>query len=174
MIAILIELNGPGGMFAELGRSTAIGPAPTEAIEEVALILEAQEFTIKRLAPGRAYAEVWDEYNAFLTPGSSKRTSGRSSCDRTAGVADPPYRGGKTVNDTPTRVGIGGLQVDPGLYGFVNQEVLPGLELEPAQLWDGLGRLVRECGPRIRRALDEREPGPAVRIGQVRALGSST
>jgi len=52
---------------------------------------------------------------------------------------------------------IAGLRVDDELYEFVNDEVLPGLGVEPDDLWNGLARLVEEFAPRHRTLLAERD-----------------
>lgn len=66
MVALLVELNGPGGQFAELGRTAVLGDVPAELEEELELVLEAQRFTLERLRPGALCSEVWAEYNEFV------------------------------------------------------------------------------------------------------------
>jgi len=66
MLAVLVEVNGPGGQFAEIGRTAVLGDVPAQVEEELELVLEAQRFTLERLVPGARCADVWDEYNAFL------------------------------------------------------------------------------------------------------------
>ena len=55
------------------------------------------------------------------------------------------------------RVQIGGLQVDPTLVGFVEQEALPGTGISADAFWSGFARLVADHGPRIRAALKTRD-----------------
>jgi Xaa-Pro aminopeptidase len=66
VVALLIESNGPGGMFTELGRSCVAGPAPPQLAEELACAVEAQRFCVDLLRPGVPASEVFAEYNAFL------------------------------------------------------------------------------------------------------------
>jgi Xaa-Pro aminopeptidase len=66
MVAMLVELNGPGGQFAELGRTAVLGEVPVALDEELELVLEAQRFTLERLRPGALCSEVWAEYNEFV------------------------------------------------------------------------------------------------------------
>src|SRR5262245_23406342 len=52
---------------------------------------------------------------------------------------------------------VAGLRVDSELHGFVNDEVLPDLDIEADDLWNGLARLVDEFGARQRALLAERD-----------------
>jgi Xaa-Pro aminopeptidase len=63
---ILIENNGPGGFYTELGRTCVLGKASQEMKDEFAFVLEAQKFTLERLRPGAKCSEVFAEYNAFM------------------------------------------------------------------------------------------------------------
>jgi len=49
---ILIENNGPGGFYTELGRTCVLGRASQEMKDEFAFVLEAQKFTLDRMKPG--------------------------------------------------------------------------------------------------------------------------
>jgi Xaa-Pro aminopeptidase len=66
VFTLLIEIDGPGGMYTELGRMCTLGPVPARLQEELAFALEAQRFTLERLRPGTSAAEVFAEYNEFL------------------------------------------------------------------------------------------------------------
>ncbi len=63
---ILIENNGPGGFFTELGRTCVLGKASQEMKDEFAFVLEAQKFTLSMLKPGAECSEIFAEYNAFM------------------------------------------------------------------------------------------------------------
>jgi Xaa-Pro aminopeptidase len=76
IFAMLVESNGPGGLFTELGRTAVVGQAPQELVEEFAFALEAQRFCVDLLKPGAPASEVFGEYNAFL------RRNGRPEEDR--------------------------------------------------------------------------------------------
>ena len=63
---ILIENNGPGGFYTELGRTCVLGRASREMHDEFAFVLEAQKFTLERMKPGAKCSEIFAEYNAFM------------------------------------------------------------------------------------------------------------
>ena len=58
LFMLLIETNGPGGQYAELGRTCSLGPVPAQLQEEHAHALAAQRHTVEQLEPGAAPAEV--------------------------------------------------------------------------------------------------------------------
>jgi Xaa-Pro aminopeptidase len=63
---ILIETNGPGGMYTELGRTCVLGKAPQELKDEFALMLQARQYTLSLLKPGASCKDIWDAHNAFM------------------------------------------------------------------------------------------------------------
>jgi len=63
---LLIENNGPGGFYTELGRTCVLGKASQEMKDEFAFVLEAQKFTLDRMRPGVKCSEIFAEYNAFM------------------------------------------------------------------------------------------------------------
>jgi Xaa-Pro aminopeptidase len=63
---LLVESNGPGGLFTELGRTCVIGEPPQRLVEEMGFAIEAQRFCVDLLKPGAHPAEVWERYNDFL------------------------------------------------------------------------------------------------------------
>ena len=66
VFALLIEVDGPGGMYTELGRLCTLGPVPQRVQEEFEFMLQAQRFTLERLRPGTPAAEIFEEYNEFM------------------------------------------------------------------------------------------------------------
>jgi Xaa-Pro aminopeptidase len=64
--SLLVESNGPGGFYTELGRTCVLGKATDEMKDEHAFILEAQKFTLKLLRPGAASKDIWEAYNQFM------------------------------------------------------------------------------------------------------------
>jgi Xaa-Pro aminopeptidase len=66
VISVLIENSGPGGYYAELGRTCVVGSAPAELLEELEFALTAQRFCLELLKPGARCAEVWEAYNDFM------------------------------------------------------------------------------------------------------------
>jgi Xaa-Pro aminopeptidase len=66
MVHLLIESNGPSGLYAHVNRTVVLGKVPSELSDELAFTLRAQAFTVERLRPGAAPADVFREYNEFL------------------------------------------------------------------------------------------------------------
>jgi Xaa-Pro aminopeptidase len=64
--ALLVEDNGPGGMYTELGRTCVLGKASQELKDEFAFTLEARKVTLDLLKPGTPCKLVFEEYNAFM------------------------------------------------------------------------------------------------------------
>lgn len=63
---LLIENNGPGGFYTEIGRTCVLGRASEEMHEEFAFVLKAQKFTTGLLKPGASCKAIWDTYNGFM------------------------------------------------------------------------------------------------------------
>ncbi len=63
---LLIENNGAGGYYTELGRTCVLGKATQEMKDELAFVLEAQKYTVGLLRPGASCREVWEQYNAYM------------------------------------------------------------------------------------------------------------
>ena len=63
---LLIENNGPGGFYTEIGRTCVLGRASEEMHEEFAFVLQAQRFTTDLLKPGASCKEIWSTYNAYM------------------------------------------------------------------------------------------------------------
>jgi Xaa-Pro aminopeptidase len=65
-ISVLIEVNGPGGFYTEIGRIFSIGKPSQELQDAFGVAREAQELTVRLLKPGSDPKEIWDANNAFL------------------------------------------------------------------------------------------------------------
>lgn len=63
---LLIENNGPGGFYTELGRTCVLGRASQEMKDEFAFVLEAQKFVLDRLRPGALCKDIFESYNEFM------------------------------------------------------------------------------------------------------------
>ncbi len=64
---LMIEVNGPGGMYGEAGRCFFVGDkVPAELYDAHELCKEAQAYTVKMLKPGANPADIWNAYNEFL------------------------------------------------------------------------------------------------------------
>ncbi len=70
-IALLVEDNGPGGMYTELGRSCVVGKVPQQMKDELEFCKQSRKFTLDLLKPGTPCKEIWDAFNDFM------RTNGR-------------------------------------------------------------------------------------------------
>ncbi|MBM4348524.1 MAG: aminopeptidase P family protein [Deltaproteobacteria bacterium] len=64
---LMIEVNGPGGMYAEIGRVYYLGKVPSELKDAYELCKETQKNTLKLLKPGADPGEIWRANNEFLT-----------------------------------------------------------------------------------------------------------
>jgi Xaa-Pro aminopeptidase len=65
-LCLLVESNGPGGFYTELGRTCVLGEPPAALVDELAFVLEAQRFCLDLLRPGMSCAEIWSAYNDFM------------------------------------------------------------------------------------------------------------
>lgn len=65
-ISVLIEVNGPGGLYAELGRIFSVGKPSQELQDAFGTALEAQKLSLGMLKPGANCKDVWDANSAFL------------------------------------------------------------------------------------------------------------
>ncbi|MBE0533839.1 MAG: aminopeptidase P family protein [Rhodospirillales bacterium] len=63
---LMIEANGPGGVYCELARTCVLGKASSELQEGFEVAKEAQVETLKRLKPGAVPGEILAAHNAFL------------------------------------------------------------------------------------------------------------
>lgn len=65
-VSVLIEVNGPGGFYTEIGRVFSLG-TPSQALQDaLGVAKEAQEVTLKMLRPGVSPKDLWDANNEFL------------------------------------------------------------------------------------------------------------
>ncbi|MDP2298140.1 MAG: M24 family metallopeptidase [Pseudolabrys sp.] len=78
--ALLVEDNGPGGMYTELGRSCVVGAkVPQEMKDELAFVMEARKLTLDLLKPGTPSKDIWDAFNAFMRK-NGRPTEARLYC----------------------------------------------------------------------------------------------
>jgi Xaa-Pro aminopeptidase len=66
-VSLLIESSGPGGYYCELGRTAILGRATDAQHRQFEFVLQARRFMLDRLRPGADCAEIWNEYNAFMS-----------------------------------------------------------------------------------------------------------
>ena len=65
-VSVLLETNGPGGLYTEIGRLFSIGEPAQEWQDAFGVAVEAQEITLKFLRPGAKPKDIWDANNEFL------------------------------------------------------------------------------------------------------------
>jgi Xaa-Pro aminopeptidase len=63
---LMIEVNGPGGFYAELGRTFCLGEPPKELLKVWEAAKEAQQRTIQRLVAGARPADLLKAHNEFM------------------------------------------------------------------------------------------------------------
>ena len=56
-MTFLIEVNGPGGYFTEVGRTIVLGKASQELKDNFATTVEAQDYSASLLKPGASCRE---------------------------------------------------------------------------------------------------------------------
>lgn len=65
-ICIMIEVNGPGGFYGEIGRTVCIGNAPKSLLSVWRDAVEAQDRTAELMKPGANPRELIDIHNKLL------------------------------------------------------------------------------------------------------------
>lgn len=66
-LSLLIEINGPGGLYTEIARTIVLGRASAELREAFAAMREAQEATLRRMRPGAACREIAAAHDTLMT-----------------------------------------------------------------------------------------------------------
>jgi Xaa-Pro aminopeptidase len=67
--SLLIENNGPGGMYTEIARTIVFGKASNELIDGFESMKEAQTHTLRLLKPGVSCAEVAARHDDYMRAG---------------------------------------------------------------------------------------------------------
>ena len=65
-VSILIEVNGPGGAYAEIARTIVLGRAWSALTDSFALMVEAQAETLSRMKPGADPAAIAAAHDAWM------------------------------------------------------------------------------------------------------------
>ena len=65
-VCVMIEVNGPGGYYGEIGRTACIGEAPSKLLKAWDDAVEAQDRGAELLKPGAEPRELFDAHNKFL------------------------------------------------------------------------------------------------------------
>lgn len=63
---LMIETNGPGGLYTELGRTIVLGNASDELLEQFEIVKEAQLFTVNLLKPDADPKDLINAHNEFM------------------------------------------------------------------------------------------------------------
>jgi Xaa-Pro aminopeptidase len=66
VFTILIENNGPGGLYTELARTMVFGKAPPELVDGFAAMKEAQAHTLSLIKPGAVCAEIAAAHDGWM------------------------------------------------------------------------------------------------------------
>lgn len=64
--SLLVEVNGPGGFYTEIGRIFVLGRAPQFLVDGLEAMKEAQRFMLSHLKPGALCREVFAEFNSYM------------------------------------------------------------------------------------------------------------
>ncbi len=65
--SLLIEVNGPGSMYAEVARTMVLGKATNELKDQFATVKEAQDHTLSLMKPGAKAADIANAHDAWMT-----------------------------------------------------------------------------------------------------------
>jgi Xaa-Pro aminopeptidase len=65
-VSALIEVNGPGGFYTEIGRIFSVGKPSQELQDAFGVSLEAQRISLSLLKPSANPRDIWDANNEFL------------------------------------------------------------------------------------------------------------
>lgn len=66
-MSILIEVNGPGGMYAEVARTIVLGKATQKLQDEFAMMKAAQDHTLSLISPGASPADIAAAHDDWMT-----------------------------------------------------------------------------------------------------------
>ena len=66
-VALLVEDNGPGGMYTELGRTCVVGMKVPQAMkDELEFVKQSRKLTLDLLKPGTPCKDIWNAFNDFM------------------------------------------------------------------------------------------------------------
>jgi len=63
---LMVEVNGPGSMYGEMGRCFFVGEVPADLYDAHELLKETQRHTVGLLKPGADPKDIWNGNNEFL------------------------------------------------------------------------------------------------------------
>lgn len=65
-MSLLIEINGPGGIYLEIARTMVLGPAQDHLHVAFAHVKAAQDHTLSLMKPGTEPAEIAQAHDAWM------------------------------------------------------------------------------------------------------------
>ncbi len=65
-LSFLVEVNGPGGYFTEVGRTIVLGKASQQLLDNFAAAKEAQDYSVSLLKPGIPCRELAKAHDDFM------------------------------------------------------------------------------------------------------------
>lgn len=65
-LSLLIEVNGPGGIYTEIARTLCLGQASQELLDGFAAVKDAQDHTLSLIKPGVAARDVAAAHDAYM------------------------------------------------------------------------------------------------------------
>jgi Xaa-Pro aminopeptidase len=65
-VNVLIETNGPGGFYTEIGRVFSLGRPAQALVDAMGTAIEAQAVSLRMLKPGADPKDIWEANNEFL------------------------------------------------------------------------------------------------------------
>jgi Xaa-Pro aminopeptidase len=66
-VMIMLEVNGPGGLYGELARTVCIGDAPKPLLDSWNNAVKAQDQTAERMKPNVTPKELFDAHNELIS-----------------------------------------------------------------------------------------------------------
>ncbi|MGB5559356.1 MAG: M24 family metallopeptidase [Paracoccaceae bacterium] len=66
-LSMLIEINGPGGIYLEIARTMVLGSADDHLLQAFQNVVEAQEYSLSLMKPGAKPADIFQKHNAWMT-----------------------------------------------------------------------------------------------------------
>src|SRR5439155_16175833 len=64
--SLLIENNGPGGMYTEIARTIVLGKASNEVLDGFETVKEAQSQTLRLIKPGASCRDIAEAHDTFM------------------------------------------------------------------------------------------------------------
>lgn len=66
-LSMLIEINGPGGIYLEIARTMVLGKANDHILQAFENVRKSQDYSLSLMKPGAAPADIFNAHNAWMT-----------------------------------------------------------------------------------------------------------